>query len=149
MYREDGQIIDLGKVREAIRGADVLIVGFPGFAPRLLLDSRHTAAVGPMVQVVQPLGGIEERMFWLGQNRPAFPMPERFTFFVWPHSLSLLEESGTATALRDAAGADGAGALQSALDELCALEHAARKAVVTSGEPWRTLWHAQGSSRSR
>jgi hypothetical protein len=149
MYREDGQVVELERVQAAIEQADVLIVGFPGFLQRLLVDARTTAGVGPLVEVVEPLGGVEERMFWLGQNRPQFGMPQRFTFFVWPHSIAFLEESGVAEALRSAVpDEEGRVQLEAAQIQLRALERAAARAAV-DGEPWRTLWHAQGTSRSR
>src|SRR5438067_8538687 len=149
MFREDGQVIELERVQGAIKHADVLIVGFQGFLQRLLMDTRTTAGVGSLVEVVQPLGGVEERMHWLGQNRPQFGMPQRFTFFVWPHSIDFMEETGVAEALRDALpDAEGHVQLETALIQLRALERAAARAAI-SGEPWRTLWHVQGTSRSR
>jgi hypothetical protein len=148
MYREDGQVVELDKVRSAIEGADVLIVGFPGFLQRLLVDARAAAGAGTLVEVVEPLGGVEERMFWLGQNRPQFGMPERFTFFVWPHSIDFMEETGVAETLREVVDLDGQAQVDAALVQLRTLERASARAAI-NGEPWRTLWRAQGTSRSR
>ena len=149
MYREDGQVIELDRVRGAIEQADVLIVGFPGFPQRLLVDSRTTADTGTLVEVVEPLGGVEERMHWLGQNRPQFGMPQRFTFFVWPHSIGFMDETNVAEAVRNAVSdEEGRIHLDAALIQLRAFERAATRAAV-DGEPWRTLWHAQGTSRPR
>jgi len=149
MFSENGQIVDAGEVREAIERADVLIVGFRGFAERLLIDSRTSDAAGPMAQVVEPLGGVEERMHWLGRNRPAFGLPERFTFFVWPHSVGFLDESGVGAALfASVGGGDGATQLRRALDQLHSLERAANRAAI-NGDQWRSLWDAQGSPRGR
>jgi hypothetical protein len=149
MYGENGQIVDLDQVREAVARADVLIVGFRAFAERLLLDSRSTEAAGPMARVVEPLRGVEERMHWLGRNRPQFGLPERFTFFVWPHSNRFLEESGVADQMFASVGA-GAGTeqLAAALDELLRLERAAQRAAIV-GDQWRSLWDAQGTRRGR
>ena len=149
MYTEDGQPIDIGEVREAIAQSDLLVVGFRGFPERLLVDSRTSGSIGPMVRVVEPLGGVEERLHWLGRHRPQFGMPQRFIFFVWPRSVGFLEETGVAGALREhVAPGDGPSQLSAALGELHALERAANRAAV-SGDQWRTLWHAQGTSRSR
>ena len=148
MFREDGQVVELDKVRSAIESADVLIVGFPGFLQRLLVDARTTAGAGTLVEVVEPLGGVEERMFWLGQNRPQFGMPERFTFFVWPHSIDFMEETGVAETLREVVDLEGQAHVDTALVQLRALERASTRAAI-NGEPWRTLWRAQGTSRSR
>ena len=147
MYGEDGRIADVAEVRTAIAQADVLIVAFPGFLERLLLDSRTAGDVGPMVRVVEPVGGVDERMFWLGRNRPQFGMPQRFTFFVWPHSMTFLEDSGVVDALRDSVSVDdGPEQLAAAFTELKALERAAVRAAV-DGRPWRTLWHAAAPMR--
>src|SRR5215216_2860400 len=79
MYGENGAIVDVDEVRDAIARADVLIVGFRTFPERLLIDARSNDAAGPMARVVEPLGGVEERMHWLGRTRPQFGLPERFT----------------------------------------------------------------------
>jgi molybdopterin/thiamine biosynthesis adenylyltransferase len=147
MHGEDGRVADGAEVREAIAGADVLIVGFPGFLERLLVDSRSSGEAGPMVRVVEPLGGVEERMFWLGRNRPQFGMPQRFTFFVWPHSVAFMEDTGVVEAVRDSvAVADGPEQLATAIEELKVLERTADRAAV-DGRPWRTLWHATAPKR--
>jgi hypothetical protein len=147
MFGEDGRIADVAEVRKAIAQADVLLVAFPGFLERLLVDSRTAGDIGPMVRVVEPVGGVEERMFWLGRNRPQFGMPQRFTFFVWPHSMTFLGDSGVVDALRDrVAVGDGPEQLTAAIAELKALERAADRAAVDGG-PWRTLWHAAAPMR--
>ena len=147
MFSEDGHVVDVAEVRKAIAEADVLIVGFPGFLERLLLDSRSSAEAGPMVCVVEPVGGVDERMFWLGRNRPQFGMPQRFTFFVWPHSMTFMQDSGVVDALRDSvATGDGPAQLAAAVEDLKTLERAADRAAV-DGRPWRTLWHATAPMR--
>ncbi len=145
MYGENGQVVDVAEVREAIERADVLIVGFRGFAERLLVDSRSSGAAGPMVRVVAPLGGVEERMHWLGRNRPQFGLPQRFTFFVWPHSVGFLEETGLAAALAVGSGAEP---VAEALAELRRLERAAHREAI-DGDRWRSLWDAQGTRPGR
>lgn len=142
MYGEDGQIVDVKAVREAVHNADVLLLGFRMFPERLLVDMRRNEAAGPMVRVVEPVRGVEERMFWLGRNRPQFGMPERFTFFVWPHSISFLEDSGVLDLIRQmVAAGDGQDQLHDAVLALQTLERAATQAVI-KGHPWRTVWQA-------
>ena len=53
-----------------------------------------------MMEVVEPVGTVEERFFWLGQRRPNFGVPQSFTFFVWPNSVRYLEESGMMDRIR-------------------------------------------------
>ena len=149
MYGEDGRVVDVEQVREAVAAADVLVVGFRAFAERLLIDSRTNESAGPLVRVVEPLGGVTERMHWLGRHRPQFGLPQRFTFFVWPHSVDFLEASGVAQMFRDAVVVGGGGEqVDAALHELRALERGARRAAV-AGDQWRTLWSSRGTSRSR
>lgn len=144
MYGENGQLVDISAVGEAIERADVLTVGFRSFADRLIVDSRRNEAVGPMVRVVEPVAGVEERMFWLGRNRPQFGLPEQFTFFVWPHSVALFDDMGVSAALLAQVGDDGAAQLAVAIDELHRLERASHRAAI-DGDQWRTLWGAQGT----
>ena len=148
MYGEDGQPLDLDELREAIAQSDVLIVGFRAFPERLLVDSRTNGPTGPMVRVVEPVSGVEERLRWLTRRRPQFGLPQRFTFFVWPRSVGYLEETGVAQLLREHVGHDGVPQISAALGELHALERSARRAAV-SGGPWQTLWQAQGTSSNR
>jgi hypothetical protein len=147
MYGEDGLTPETAEVCEAIRRADVLVVGFRAFPERLLLDSRQAGAVGSLVQVVEPLAGVEERMFWLGQQRPQFGMPQRFTFFAWPNSVGSLGAGTVGRTLAEAAGPDGGEAqLQRSLAELRRLERVATRAAIV-GDQWRTLWDAHGTTR--
>jgi hypothetical protein len=148
MYGEDGQIVEIDEVKKAVGRADVLIIAFRSFAERLLVDSRSNDAAGPLVQVVEPLAGVEERMFWLGRNRPQFGMPQRFTFFVWPHSVEFLTETGVTDAIRaTVAEGDGGRQLEHAVSELAGRERTARRAAIDGPRPWRTLWSAQGTPR--
>ena len=148
MYGENGQLVDMSAVDEAIDRADVLTVGFRSFPERLIVDSRRNEAVGPMVRVVEPVGGVEERMFWLGRNRPQFGLPEQFTFFVWPHSIELFESLGLNATLLSHVGGDGTAQLAVALDELRRLERASQRASI-DGDQWRTLWDAQSTKHGR
>lgn len=149
MYSENGQIVDVEEVREAIEQADVLTVGFRSFPERLIIDSRTSDTAGPMARVVEPVAGVEERMFWLGRNRPQFDLPQQFTFFVWPHSVRFLEETGVADALfAGVRASDGAAQLTDALDELQRLERASNRSSI-DGDRWHTIWDAQGTRHGR
>ena len=147
MYGENGQLVDVEAVGEAIDRSDVLTIGFRSFSERLIVDSRRNEAVGPMVRVVEPVGGVEERMFWLGRNRPQFGLPEQFTFFVWPHSIDLFESLGLDATLLAHIGADGTAQLAVAMDEVRRLERSSRRSSI-DGDQWRTLWDAQGTRHS-
>jgi hypothetical protein len=152
MYTENGLIADLDEVRTVIAEADVFGIGFRVFAERLLVDSRTNPQDGPFIGVVAPLSGVQERMFWLGQQRPRFGMPRRFAFFFWPNSLRFVEETGIWQAVRDrvlASGHPGAEAdTARAIADLRRLEYAAIVDAV-SGENHRTLWQSEAHHPNR
>ncbi|MFM9913346.1 MAG: hypothetical protein ACKVN9_07430 [Methylophilaceae bacterium] len=151
MYSENGQLADLDEVRKVIAAADVFGVGFRLFGHRLFVDSRATEHDGPFIGAVEPLSSIQERMFWLGQNRPRFPMPERFAFFFWPNSLQLFEDAGIWQAIRarivTTGGLSAERDADRALGDLRRLERDAARAAVT-GDQHRTIWQRSASERN-
>src|ERR1700730_14624137 len=94
-------MVDLEELRQVVENADVFAIGFRTFPQRLIIDARSTDREGTMVRAVEPVATVEERFFWLGKERPSFGVPERFTFFVWPHSLRYFEESGLGQIIRE------------------------------------------------
>jgi hypothetical protein len=94
-------MVDLEELRKVVENADVFAIGFRTFPQRLIVDARSTDQDGTMVRVVEPVATVEERFFWLGKERPSFGVPERFTFFVWPHSVRYFEESGLGQIIRE------------------------------------------------
>ena len=85
MRSENGVLIDVGEVAGIVDKADVFLVGFANFSERLLVDTRSDERTRPLVKVVASLGSFQERIFWLGQNRPTLGMPKAFSFINWPH----------------------------------------------------------------
>jgi len=137
MFTENGVVIDLGEVKKAVQQADVFAIGFRLFAERLLVDTRHDEKTPPLVQVVEPVDSVEQRFFWLGQNRPTLGTPERFIFFLWPHSIPFLRESSLASAITEriaASGYDGAVPMcEAAFADLAHREATANLAAVRGG----------------
>jgi hypothetical protein len=143
MQSENGLLIDLGRVKQVVEDADVFTIGFANFAERLLVDSRHSADAGPMVRVVEPLGSVQERYFWLGKERPSLSAPEAFVFFSWPHSIGFLAQSGVWERIRERVGAasrpDAARQCDNAWQDLLALErHDLLDAIL--GRQYVSLW---------
>ena len=143
MFTENGVMIDLDEVRKAVDSCDVFTIGFRLFQQRLIVDTRSSAEEGPMVEVVEPVGTVEERFFWLGQRRPSFGVPERFTFFVWPHSVGFMIECGLVERVRQRVDAgqrrEVARAVKRAFVEVERLEReAVRDALL--GNNYHTLW---------
>lgn len=143
MFTENGVLIDLEEVGKVVEASDVFTIGFRMFPQRVIIDTRETGEVGPMVQVVEPVDSVEERFHWLGRERPAFGVPERFAFFVWPHSLEFFGSSGLPQRLRDRLRAserpEVARMADEALEELRRLERQAVQQAL-AGEGYHTLW---------
>lgn len=99
-FTENGVMIDLEEVRKVVDECDVFTVGFRLFPERLMIDTRTREGEGPMLEVVEPVNTVEERFFWLGQRRPSFGVPERFTFFIWPNTIPYIEDSGIMDRIR-------------------------------------------------
>ncbi len=147
-------MIDLSELRSIIAASDVFAVAFRLFPERLLIDTRYDASDPdgpsgmPMVAIVDPVETMEERFFWLGQNRPSLGVPQRFNFFMWPHSIRYLEESGIWAAVRErvvSTGFAGAGGTcGAALADLAGRE---REATIDAirGDRYHTVWSASGA----
>jgi hypothetical protein len=135
-------MIDLEELRRVVDNADVFTIGFRMFPERLIIDTRSTDDTPPMVRVVEPVTSVEERFFWLGRERPQFTVPERFTFFVWPHSLRYFEESGLGDMIRDRVcpiAAECETQVREGIHQLRVLERKAEGDAIT-GRNYQTLW---------
>jgi hypothetical protein len=135
-------MIDLDEVRKVVEGADVFTIGFRTFPERLIIDTRVSDSEGAMIEVVEPVPTVEERFFWLGQRRPSFGVPERFTFFVWPHSIRYFEDSGLCDMIRRriaSVDAEADAQIQGAVHELFTLEHRANMDAIR-GVNYHALW---------
>ena len=149
MYAENGPLVNLAEVEEVVDLSDVFTIIFRLFPERLLVDSRTSAQEGPLAAVVEPVATVEERYHWLGRKRPGFGPPERFTFFLWPHSIAFLEECGIVARIRRrceaGGGPEAVSMFDKALTDLQQKEERATRAAIT-GEEYRTLWPAQKRS---
>ena len=137
-------MIDLEEVRKVVETCDVFTMGFRLFPERLIIDTRVNDQAGPMIEVVEPVSTVEERFFWLGQRRPSFGVPQRFTFFVWPHSIGYLEESGLLQDIRNRVNAtdetgDSGRQMAQAVTRLFGLERRATLDAI-HGRNYHTLW---------
>lgn len=135
-------MIDLDEVRKVVDVCDVFTIGFRLFPQRLVVDARVQADEGPLIEVVQPVGTVEERFFWLGKRRPSFGVPEQFTFFVWPHSIRYLRECGLADRIRDRLTSAWSDAGEAFDIEMAQIERLERRAAIDAitGKNHHTLW---------
>jgi hypothetical protein len=152
MYTEHGLLVDIKEIDNIVSNADVFAVGFRLFPERLLIDTRYDEGgpqrppVTPLVAIVDPVQSVQERFFWLGQQRPTLGMPHNFMFFFWPHSVRYLEESGIWERIKHRVVSSGfGGAAETCDDALRDLLERERKATVEAitGERYQTLWSAR------
>ncbi len=133
-------MVDLEELKNVVDNADVFTIGFRLFPERLIIDTRSEGDAGPMVRIVEPVTSVEERFFWLGKERPQFGAPQRFTFFVWPHSVRYFEESGLGDIVRQRlASEDADRQLAESEQELVSLEHRAEVDAIL-GRNYHSLW---------
>jgi hypothetical protein len=142
---ENGLTVDQDAIDNVLAHADVVTIGFAALAPRLLIDARANDNDGPMVALAEPVGSLPERYLWLGRRRPMFGAPEKFSFFVWPHTVRLLQERDTLAVIRrrlELLPGDGAAQLDTVLDEFRELEREEFRKAIRGEEPWKTVWAA-------
>ena len=146
MFGDNGPALDPEVIAEAVREADVILLGFEFTGDRLLIDLRddprgHTP---PILELVEPLAGVDERQIWLSERRPGLRPPEQFLFFVWPHSVGYLEASpllrGAADRIRREQGVDVREAIADTVQDLRSRERIDVLAAVRGGEGFETLW---------
>jgi hypothetical protein len=142
VFTENGMMVDLEELRKVVENADVFAIGFRTFPQRLIIDARSADSQGTMVRVVEPVATVEERFFWLGKERPSFGVPERFTFFVWPHSLRYFEESGLGQIIRERVHPEADSQVAESMHRLFALEHQSTIDAVT-GKNYHTIWQRE------
>ena len=142
VFTENGMMVDLEELRKVVENADVFAIGFRTFPQRLIIDARSMDNEGTMVRVVEPVATVEERFFWLGKERPSFGVPERFTFFVWPHSLRYFEESGLGQIIRERVHSEAGNQVTESMHRLFALEHQSTIDAVT-GKNYHTIWQRE------
>ena len=149
MYSENGLLVDLAEVEKVVDSCDVFTIIFQTLPERLLVDNRVSPEEGPLVAVVEPVATVEERYHWLGRERPSFGPPERFMFFLWPHTIAFLEQCGVVARIRCRCEAterpEALSMFDRALTDLREKERRAPRAAIT-GENYRTIWPAQKRS---
>jgi hypothetical protein len=136
--------LDMDEVAKVIDNADVLVVRFAILDKRLLIDARTTEMEGPLIQVVQKAGSVEERFKNLKKLRPRFPLPDKIMSFMWPRHIDTFRHSGLAqritSRLVSIGGETMANRCSQALDELAREERAQVMAAISGGEGYQTLW---------
>lgn len=144
MLTENGFGIDFDALNNILENGDVITVGFPMIAERLLVDTRTRPGEGPLVAFVEPVANVAERYLWLGKHRGSFGSPEAFSFFVWPQTMRSLRETNALAPLRARlarSSQEAAEALDQVIDRLAEFEVEYHRSAVRGDQPaWHTLW---------
>lgn len=135
---------DLTPILQAIDTADVLIVRFHYFDKRLLADMRVSDIDRPVVTLLAPASGIEERFRGVKQARPRLPLPERIISFQWPRHAAVMEAAGVWQRLVERARASGGDDAErrcaEAMHAMLAEERRETMRAIRGGERYETIW---------
>lgn len=147
LHGEDVVGPDAEELIEVVAAAEVVVLAFPFCHQRLLIDLRSDGVLGPLIEVVEPLGSPAERAIWLAERRPSLGAPEGSAFAFWPHSVGYLSTSDVVAAVARRVsrehGLDAGPDLDAVLHELEVLEHDCARRAVTGGEGFETLWRRE------
>ena len=140
---DDDLQVDMERVLESIREADVISILFTMFRKSLVVDVRPHHAEPPFVRIAPQSRGPEDRLRYIRRQRPSLPRPTKVTMFPWSKSVGSFERLGIHQALRQRVEDTGYfPALDEcvhALRELYQLERQEMVAVIR-GENYYTVW---------
>jgi hypothetical protein len=142
MEPEESRPTDLQEILKILDASDVVVIGFSIFPERLVVDFRSNQAEAPLVKLMEPMNSWPERIRQLMTLRPSLGRPQTHVFFVWPHSVTSLVNSGIWDRLAQrcaAARHDCVDGVKEALRHLYLKE---REGLVEAirGERYQTLW---------
>ena len=146
MTNDNGLTLDIEALIEAAADADVLVIGFDFMVERVVIDFRadERGLSMPLLELAEPMADAHERVAWLAERRPALAPPERFLFFVWPHSTASLTNSAFAgqilDRLRDERGVDYRDLLADVTASLRRAERSEQLAAIRGVEGFETVW---------
>ena len=78
------------QVLASIDEAEVLSIFFPLLRRALVVDTRHTAHIGPLIAVAPQVSSTAERIAWVAAARPDFGRPEFIMMLPWIKSIRSL-----------------------------------------------------------
>ena len=140
---DDDLQVDMERVLESIREADVISILFTMFRKSLVVDVRPHHAEPPFVRIAPQSRGPEDRLRYIRRQRPSLPRPTKVTMFPWSNSVGSFERLGIHEALRTRTEETGyfpaVDECLNALQELYKLERQEMVAVIR-GENYYTVW---------
>jgi hypothetical protein len=147
-YGDNGLAVDFEQMALAVDDGDVVVVGFEMTPKRLVIDLRPDDHSPPLLELAEPLGGAHERNAWLSERRPGVPLPEKFVFFVWPHSVEMLGQSPlferTRSRIQREQGIDVGDEIDDLVRDLNRHELDDLRQALTGGEGYETVWTREG-----
>lgn len=148
-YGDNGLAVDFDQMAHAVDDGDVIVVGFEMTAMRLVIDLRPDDHSPPLLEIVEPVSGAHERNAWLSERRPGVPLPEKFVFFVWPHSIEMLGQSPlferTHARIEREQGIDVAEEIGELTDDLARRERDDMRRALTGGDGYETVWSRESA----
>ena len=140
---DDDLQVDMERVLESIREADVISILFTMFRKSLVVDVRPHHAEPPIIRIAPQSRGPEDRLRYIRRQRPSLPRPTNVTMFPWTRSVGSFERLGIYGALLGRAEESThpplADECKQALEELYRLERREMVAVIR-GENYYTVW---------
>ena len=143
-YGDNGLAVDFDQMAYAVDDGDVIVVGFEMTSMRLVLDLRPDDHSPPLLEMAEPVGGADERNTWLSERRPGVPLPEKFVYFTWPHSIEMLGESPlferTRSRIQREQGLDVGEDIGDIVTDLERRERDDLRRALAGGEGYETVW---------
>ena len=137
--------VEMNEVLQTIREAEVVTILFPIIRYSLVVDTRTTSEIGPMVKAMPMTGSLEGRIRSIHQERPDFPRPDDLAVIPWPKYIASLINLGVAEALAQRLSGTGSSEairdFRAAIEQLARLEKAEMIQVI-KGENYQTIWSA-------
>lgn len=144
-YGDNGLAVDFDQMGYAVDDGDVVVVGFEMTSMRLVLDFRPDDHSPPLLELAEPVSGAQERNTWLSERRPGVPLPEKFVYFVWPHSIEMLGESPlferTRNRIQREQGLDVGEDIGDLVADLEQRERDDLRRALAGGEGYETVWN--------
>ncbi len=149
MTNDNGLTLEIDALLMAAAETEVLVVGFDFMTERVVIDFRadDRGYSLPLLELAEPMADAAERVAWLAERRPSLAPPERFLFFVWPHSIRTLADSPVTDRilerLREAYDADYRPTLRGVIAGLRRAEHYEQVAAIRGLDGFDTLWERE------
>lgn len=136
--------VEMNEVLQTIESSEVITILFPIIRHSLVVDTRTSSEVGPMVRAMPQTRGLEERIRAVHRLRPQFARPDHLVVIPWPKYITSLVSLGVADALakRLSSSSEGMRELRQAIEQLARLERQEMVAVISGEGNYRTIWSA-------